>query len=121
MTQQQHHHPSPWDPQPRPSQQPTPTSGEPPPHPRPALGQQAPHDRHDGAVPPTGVHTVVGRYEPALATKVLVAAWMVLVLVFSGVGAYAGLDWLVTKARIRQAVEQFSNGLQQGLSDLTTP
>jgi hypothetical protein len=36
--------------------------------------------------------------------QVLLAAWMVLVLVFSGVGAYAGIDWLVTKHHVGQAV-----------------
>jgi hypothetical protein len=73
------------------------------------------------SVQPPYVQPAVVRYEPSQATKILIALWMLVVLIFSGVGAYAGVDWLMTKARIRHAVEQFGTDLQRTFSTPSAP
>jgi hypothetical protein len=77
-----------------------------------------------GGLEPGGVVGLQDLDPPALGLRgaaVLIALWMELVLVFSGIGAYAGVDWLVTKARIGQALKQFGSDLQQSFPGSTTP
>ena len=80
--------------------------------------------------PPRGSETVHSRTIPrgeiqfSLAIRPwarnLIIAWMVLVLACAGVAAYAGVDYLVTKARVKAAVERFGTDLQRNLEG-TTP
>jgi hypothetical protein len=73
----------------------------------PARGAGQPASR-----PPTG---------PSQAVRVVIGVWMALVLLLSGVAAYAGIDYLVTKQRVKDAVEQFGQQFQDLGQEGTTP